>query len=56
VRVGELPATTEPAQLAFELNGIAMSLNMAVQLLADQEAPARARRAVERVLASAGPA
>lgn len=50
VSAGELPATTDPAQLVFELNGIYLSLNHAVQLFAQPEAPERARRAVARLL------
>jgi AcrR family transcriptional regulator len=53
VRARELPAGTDPAQLAFELNGVAMSLNQALILLDDDQAPARARRAVKRLLAPA---
>jgi AcrR family transcriptional regulator len=43
---GDLPARTDPDQLVFELNGIAMSLNLALQLRRDATAPARARRAI----------
>ncbi len=50
VRAGELPAGTDPDQLAFELNGVAMSLNQAIQLTGDEQAGARARRAVARLL------
>jgi AcrR family transcriptional regulator len=53
VRAHELPGETDPAQLAFELNAIAMGLNQALQLLGDGEAPSRARRAQERLLAPA---
>jgi AcrR family transcriptional regulator len=48
---GDLPADADPDQIAFELNAIAMALNMSVQLFGDRRAPARARRAVRRVLA-----
>ncbi len=50
VRARELPASTDPQQLAFELNGICMGLNQAIQLLGDEHAPERARRAVSRLL------
>jgi AcrR family transcriptional regulator len=50
VEAGELPAGTDPAQVAFELNAIVMGLNNARQLHGDDAAPARARRAIERVL------
>jgi AcrR family transcriptional regulator len=51
VRAGELPQDTDPTQLAFECNGLAMGLNQAVQLFADPGAPDRARRAFARLLA-----
>ena len=50
-RAGELPANSDPAQIAFELNAICMGLNNARQLHADPAASLHARRAVERVLA-----
>jgi AcrR family transcriptional regulator len=48
---GDLPADTDPAGIAFELNSIAMGLNHARQLHGDPRAARHARRAVERVLA-----
>ena len=51
VRAGELPDTTDPTELAFALNGIAMSLNQAIQLFNDDAAPDRARRTMARLLA-----
>lgn len=53
VRARELPADADPAQLTFELNGVAMSLNQALQLFHDPLAATRARRAVARILAPA---
>jgi hypothetical protein len=47
---GDLPADADPDQIAFELNAIAMALNQSLQLFHDRRAPARARRAVRRVL------
>ncbi|RKN45794.1 TetR/AcrR family transcriptional regulator [Streptomyces hoynatensis] len=47
---GELPVGTAAAQLVFELNGVMMSLNHALQLHADPAAPGRARRAAGRLL------
>jgi AcrR family transcriptional regulator len=47
---GELPAGTDPGQIAFELNSIAQGVNQARQLRADPEAIARGRRAMRRVL------
>jgi AcrR family transcriptional regulator len=47
---GDLPGDADPRLIAFELNAIAMGLNQALQLFDDRRAPARARRAVERVL------
>jgi AcrR family transcriptional regulator len=51
IEAAELPADTDPEQVAFELNGIVMGLNNALQLHDDRSAPARARRAIDRVLA-----
>jgi AcrR family transcriptional regulator len=51
VEAGELPADTDPGQIAFELNALVMGLNNALQLHGDRAAPARARRAIDRVLA-----
>ncbi|HEX4733380.1 MAG TPA: TetR/AcrR family transcriptional regulator [Thermoleophilaceae bacterium] len=50
---GDLPADTDPDQVAFELNAIAMALNQSLQLFEDRRGPARARRAVRRVLSQA---
>jgi AcrR family transcriptional regulator len=47
---GDLPPDTDPDQVAFELNAIAMALNQSLQLFEDRRSPARARRAVRRVL------
>jgi AcrR family transcriptional regulator len=52
VRARELPTDTDPDQLVFELNGIAMSLNQAVLLAHDRQAGRRARRAIQRLLAA----
>jgi AcrR family transcriptional regulator len=52
VRAGELSARTDPDQLVFELNGVAMSLNQAVLLTDDETAGSRARRAVRRLLST----
>ncbi|NUR92600.1 MAG: TetR/AcrR family transcriptional regulator [Nonomuraea sp.] len=43
---GQLPDGTEPDQLVFELLGLLMALNHAIQLHRDPVAPERARRAV----------
>ncbi|MBY8887916.1 TetR/AcrR family transcriptional regulator [Streptomyces sp. PTM05] len=50
VRAGELPAGTDPRQVAFELIGLYMGLNQAIQLLHDRQAPDRTRRALTRLL------
>ena len=50
IEQGELPASADPAQIAFELLAIAMGLNQSIQLLHDRRAPARARRAFRRAL------
>ncbi|MEV5508326.1 hypothetical protein AB0L16_17920 [Streptomyces orinoci] len=51
VTAGELPPDTDPEQTAFELIGLYMSLNQAVQLFGDTSAPERTRRALGRLLA-----
>ena len=50
VAVGELPAATDPAQVWFECNALAMGLNQALQLHRDRSAPERARRAMRRAI------
>lgn len=50
VDTGELPTDTDPEQIAFELVGIYMALNQAIQLFTDPKAPARTRKAVQRLL------
>jgi AcrR family transcriptional regulator len=50
IRAGELPAEPGPEQLAFELNGISLSLNLALRLWEDPAASDRARAAAERLL------
>jgi AcrR family transcriptional regulator len=50
VEAGDLDPQTDPPQLAFELNGIAMSLNQSLLLFEDDSAPERARAAVARLL------
>jgi AcrR family transcriptional regulator len=47
---GDLTEDSDPEQVAFELMAIAIGLNQSLQLLHDRRAPARARRAVRRVL------
>ncbi|MFL6125022.1 TetR/AcrR family transcriptional regulator [Actinophytocola sp.] len=47
---GDLPADTDPDQLIFEINGVMLSLNNALQLHRDNTAPGRARRALGRLL------
>jgi AcrR family transcriptional regulator len=51
IEAGELPPDRDPAQIAFELNGIGMALNNALQLHDDRAGVERARRACGRVLA-----
>jgi len=50
VAAGELPAETDPAQVWFECNALAMGLNQALRLFADDAAPERARRAMRRAI------
>lgn len=47
---GELPAGTDPAQVAFELGAIAQGVNQARQLRREEEAFDRGRRAMRRAL------
>ena len=49
---GELPSGTDPRQVAFELNSIAMGVNQGLQLRSDPRAVRHGRRAMERVLAA----
>jgi AcrR family transcriptional regulator len=50
VEQDELPAGTDPAQVAFELNAIAMGANQQIRLLDDRGGLERARRAMGRAL------
>jgi AcrR family transcriptional regulator len=50
---GELDASLEPDQAAFELYAISMGLNQEVQLFGDRRAAARGRRAMRRVVGAA---
>jgi len=54
VDAGELPADRDPEMIAFQLNAIAMGANQAIQLLDDDSAPHRARRAMYAALGIAG--
>lgn len=47
---GDLPPDTDPDQLVFEVSGVVLALNHALQLFRDTTAPARARRALRRLL------
>jgi AcrR family transcriptional regulator len=50
VAAGDLPADTDADQLVFEVTGVIMALNNALQLQRDPDAPGRARRALTRLL------
>jgi AcrR family transcriptional regulator len=50
IQAGELPKGLDPDQAVFELEAVPMGLNQSLQLFRDQRAPARARRAMRRVL------
>jgi AcrR family transcriptional regulator len=50
VDAGELPADTEPADVAFELNALAAAASYGFQLSRDPEVFARARRSMRRAL------
>jgi AcrR family transcriptional regulator len=47
---GDLPADTDADQLTFEVSGVLLGLNNALQLHRDTTAPAKARRALARLL------
>lgn len=47
---GTLPPDTDADQLIFELTGVILALNYAIQLHRDTTAPGRARRALGRLL------
>ena len=50
VESGELPADTEPADVAFQLNALAAAASYGFQLTRDPEVFARARRSMRRAL------
>jgi AcrR family transcriptional regulator len=50
VEAGELPADTEPADVAFQLNALAAAASYGFQLSRDPEVFARARRSMRRAL------
>lgn len=50
VAAGDLPPGSDPDQIAFELIGLYLNQNHAIQLLADPMAGERTRRGVERLL------
>ena len=50
VEAGDLPSGLDVDQVVFELEAIPMGLNQAIQLHGDRRAPARARKALRRVL------
>jgi AcrR family transcriptional regulator len=50
VEHGELPVSADPAQIAFELNALALAANQARQLLHDTRAVKRAHQAMLRVI------
>jgi len=52
---GQLASALDPEQLAFELHGAMLSWHHANRLLRDGRAEARARAALERLIASARP-
>ncbi|MGK5638114.1 TetR/AcrR family transcriptional regulator [Streptomyces sp. URMC 126] len=55
VAAGDLPADTDPEQVTYEIVGCYLALNQELQLLADPEAPARTRRALDRLLTPRSP-
>jgi len=47
---GDLPADTDADQFVFEISGVILALNNALQLHRDRMAPGRARRALSRLI------
>lgn len=54
IETGELPADTDVTQVVFELNGVALSANQAIQLHRDPAAGERARRAIHKIIPDSG--
>ncbi|MEU7581445.1 TetR/AcrR family transcriptional regulator [Streptomyces sp. NPDC041068] len=53
VEAGDLPASTDPDQVAYELGGLYLALNQEIQLFGDPEAATtRTRKALDRLLAN----
>jgi AcrR family transcriptional regulator len=50
VAAGDLPPDTDANQLVFEITGVILALNNALQLHRDRDAPSRARRALSRII------
>ena len=50
IEAGELPADTDPADVAFQLNALAAAASYGFQLSRDPEVFARARRSMRRAL------
>ena len=50
IEAGELPADTEPADVAFQLNALAAAASYGFQLSRDREVFGRARRSMRRAL------
>jgi len=47
---GDFREDVEPAQMAFELQGLTLAYHNASRMLADEQAPDRARTAFESIL------
>ena len=54
IEAGELPADTDPADLAFELNALAAAASYGFQLSRDRSVFDRARRSMRRALGQPG--
>jgi hypothetical protein len=50
IDAGDLPSDLDPDQIVFEFESIPIGLNQSIQLYGDRRTPARARRALRRVL------
>jgi AcrR family transcriptional regulator len=52
IKDGDLPRGTDPYDIAFTMNAVAMGVNQARHLMADDDAPARGWRAMRTLLAA----
>ena len=55
IAAGDLAPDTDPAELAYELNALALAANQARQLLGDDDAPARSLELMRRAVLARSP-